>query len=242
MAGSANIGKECAMFEAIHGSAPDIADLNVANPSGLLQAACMMLVHIGQAETAAKIINAWQVTLEEGIHTADIFKEDESNELVGTSEFADAVIANLGEVPGKLPAIAFRTQGAIKIPDYKRPVEKKRLIGVDVFIDWPGNNASVLGEKLAQIKGKGNLGLKMITNRGVKVYPGGIPETFLTDHWRCRFVAFPENPETTRYGTLDQNMIMALLTRLVYEGHEIIKTENLYEFSDQAGYSLGQGE
>jgi len=243
MAGSANIGTECAMFEAIHGSAPDIADLNVANPSGLLQAACMMLVHIGQSEIAVKIMNAWLVTLEQGIHTADIYKEDQSNELVGTAEFADAVIKNLGESPESMDPVAIKNHGPIEIPEYKRPVEKKRMVGVDVFIDWPGNKADELGDKLSQIIGKGNLKLKMITNRGVKVYPGGIPETFLTDHWRCRFISYPiENQGGTTYGSLDQGMVLSLLTQLVYEGHEIIKTENLYEFSDKPGYSLGQGE
>ena len=59
LGGSANIGEEFAMFEAIHGSAPDIAGLDIANPSGLINAACMMLVHINQQSVAEKIKNAW---------------------------------------------------------------------------------------------------------------------------------------------------------------------------------------
>ncbi|MGC0372148.1 MAG: hypothetical protein DGJ47_000853, partial [Rickettsiaceae bacterium] len=83
LAGSANIGKEYAMFEAIHGSAPDIAGKNIANPSGLINAAIMMLVHIGQGDIASNIENAWKKTLEDGIHTADIYNK-ESKKKVGT--------------------------------------------------------------------------------------------------------------------------------------------------------------
>ena len=90
LAGSSNIGEKCAMFEAIHGSAPDIAGKNIANPSGLLRGAVMMLNHIGQQDIAEKVINAWACTIEEGIHTADIYKEGVSKERVGTDAFADA--------------------------------------------------------------------------------------------------------------------------------------------------------
>ena len=85
------------MFEAIHGSAPDIAGMDIANPSGLLNGAIMMLVHIGQPEVAQKISNAWMATLEDGIHTGDIYQEDISAKRVGTKEFAEAVIARLGK-------------------------------------------------------------------------------------------------------------------------------------------------
>ena len=72
------------MFEAIHGSAPRRAGQNMANPSGLLQGAVMMLQHIGQAKIAEKVQNAWLKTIEDGIHTYDIFKEGVSNVKVGT--------------------------------------------------------------------------------------------------------------------------------------------------------------
>ena len=97
------------MFEAVHGSAPDIAGKDVANPSGLIQAAAQMLVHVGQPETAETIENAWLTTLEDGIHTADIYREGLSRQRVGTDGFTDAVIERLGETPraadaGALPA------------------------------------------------------------------------------------------------------------------------------------------
>src|SRR5690606_32770133 len=89
---SSNIGDEFAMFEAIHGSAPDIAGRGIANPSGLLLAAVPMLVHLGQSEVAARIHNAWKATIEQGVHTPDIFREGRSKMRVGTTEFAFEVI------------------------------------------------------------------------------------------------------------------------------------------------------
>ena len=242
MAGSANIGTECAMFEAIHGSAPDIAELDVANPSGLIQAACMMLVHIGQSEVAYKIQNAWRKTIEDGIHTADIYQSDSSNQLVGTEEFADAVIHRLGQIPAQLDVVELSTQTTISIPEYVRPRQKKEMTGVDIFIEWNGNSSNEIGNKLDLISGKGNLKLKMITNRGVKVYPDGIPETFLTDHWRCRYVTQIDNSIPGTMKSINGADIISLLTQLYHEGFEVIKTENLYEFDGEKGYSLGQGE
>src|SRR5579885_2466560 len=109
LAGSANIGDRCAMFEAIHGSAPRRAGQNIANPSGLLLGAVMMLVHIGQPDVAALVHNAWLRTIEDGIHTYDIYVEGVSKRKVGTKEFADAVIARLGQVPEKLKAVNYTT-------------------------------------------------------------------------------------------------------------------------------------
>src|SRR6266540_6431117 len=107
LAGSANIGDHCAMFEAIHGSAPRRAGQNLANPSGLLLGAVMMLVHIDQPEVAERVHNAWLRTIEDGVHTYDIYKEGMSRQKVGTKEFADAVIARVGKRPEKLKAVAY---------------------------------------------------------------------------------------------------------------------------------------
>ncbi|MEY3107440.1 MAG: hypothetical protein RIT35_1618, partial [Pseudomonadota bacterium] len=101
LAGSANIGDQYAMFEAVHGSAPDIAEQNIANPSGLLNAAIMMLVHIGQPEVAEKIHNAWLCALEDGMHTGDIWHEARSVKKCSTKEFAEEVIKRLGNAPLK---------------------------------------------------------------------------------------------------------------------------------------------
>src|SRR5437867_8091734 len=99
LAGSANISDQCAMFEAIHGSAPRRAGQDLANPSGLLLGAVMMLVHIGQPDVAARVHNAWLRTIEDGVHTYDIYQEGASTQKVGTKEFGDAVIARLGQSP-----------------------------------------------------------------------------------------------------------------------------------------------
>ncbi|GGD15093.1 NADP-dependent isocitrate dehydrogenase [Hyunsoonleella pacifica] len=244
MAGSANIGKNIAMFEAIHGSAPDIAGQNIANPSGLLNAATNMLAYVGQTQIADNIKNAWLTTLEEGYHTADIYNSQFSIKKVSTSEFADAIIERLGEKPQKLAASEMTSgTGRITIPEYKRKEADKQLLGVDVFIDWKGSNPEEIGDMLSGISAF-KLKLKMITNRGVKVYPKGLKETYCTDHWRCRFVAMDADIETKEpvYKPVEYEQVIALLSKLHNEGMDVIKTENLYEFNGKRAFSLGQGE
>ncbi|AGC78613.1 isocitrate dehydrogenase [Nonlabens dokdonensis] len=235
LAGSSNIGEECSMFEAIHGSAPLIAGKKIANPSGLLRGAIMMLNHIGEQEVAMKIKNAWSCAIEEGIHTADIYKEGTSKRLVNTMEFADAVIVRLGQKPQQLPEVQYDTNAKITIKKYERPVpQAKNLVGVDVFIDWRGKGANQLAEELS--KANNGLELKMITNRGVKVWPNGFEETFCTDHWRCRFEKSAELEQVSNKN------VVHLLGNIGNENLDAIKTENLYEFDGQLGYSLGQGQ
>lgn len=243
MAGSSNVGTSVAMFEAIHGSAPDIAGLGIANPSGLLNAAVMLLSHVDQSETAARIQNAWLATLEQGYHTADIYQEGVSKARVTTEEFADRVIENLGQKPQELPASRLSSAGGvIEIPAYQRPEQEKTLVGIDVFIDWANDDANKIGESLQALSDFG-LKLKMITNRGVKVYPGGIEETYCTDHWRCRFVNSSFVPGVdANYPQVNYENIVALLSKLHNSGWDVIKTENLYQFGDKRAFSLGQGE
>ncbi len=243
MAGSANVGTEVAMFEAIHGSAPDIAGKKIANPSGLINGAVLMLAHLGQTEVADRIKNALLSTIEAGIHTADIYREGSSTRLVNTSEFAEAVIERLGETPQFLKTSKLSEgAGTIQIPDYVRKTRKKQLVGVDVFIDWKGEDPNQIGDALAAIDAF-KLKLKMITNRGVKVYPKGLKETYKTDHWRCRFVAMDATTSTSPvYQPVDFEQVVALLSKLHAQGFDVIKTENLYEFDGTRGFSLGQGE
>src|SRR4029077_7057909 len=108
LAGSATSGDHVAMFEGIHGSAPRRAGQNLANPSGLLLGAVMMLVHIGQTEAAERVHNAWLRTIEDGVHTYDIYKEGISKEKVGTKEFAEAVVKRLGESPQILKSAKYQ--------------------------------------------------------------------------------------------------------------------------------------
>lgn len=244
MAGSCNIGTKVAMFEAIHGSAPDIAGRQIANPSGLINAAVMMLAHVGQTNIADTIKNAWLRTLEDGIHTEDIYNENTTTMKVTTSRFADEVIARLGSQPRSLGVSTLsKGKGKIVIPEYTRVSKNKVLLGVDVFLDWQESNPDILGKALERI-GSYGLKLKMITNRGVKVYPEGLEETFCTDHWRCRFVSMDMDTKSKEliYRKIEFEQVINLLSKLRDEGFEVIKTENLYEFDGKRGFSLGQGE
>ncbi|HEX4956647.1 MAG TPA: NADP-dependent isocitrate dehydrogenase [Lacibacter sp.] len=235
LAGSANIGEECAMFEAIHGSAPRVAGQNRANPSGLLQGAIMMLSHIGQVQIAETVQNAWLKTIEDGIHTYDIFREGISKQKVGTREFAEAVIANLGKQPAQLKPVAYGKTNALQLPKYtrKQPLHKK-LEGVDVFVHWSGTVADELAALLKNLETH-DIQLSMITNRGIKVWPDGFKETFCTDHWRCRFKPVNGN-------TMQKEHIIQLLRKSEECNIDTIKTENLYSFDGTPAYSLGQGQ
>ena len=235
LAGSANIGERLAMFEAVHGSAPDIAGKGIANPSGLLVAATQMLVHLGEAEIAALIKNAWLTTLESGLHPADIYRPGLSRREVGTQDFTRAVIDRLGETPRQLSPVRYR-EGGIHVPVAETSRPRKTLDGVDIFLDWAEaeRDPDVLGSGLEKAAAAGGWSLSLITNRGVKVYPEGLAETFRTDHWRCRFR--PTTGEATLSG------ILALLAALHAAGYDIIKTEHLYRFDGERAYSLGQGE
>nr|HPH25006.1 isocitrate/isopropylmalate family dehydrogenase [Chitinophagaceae bacterium] len=224
-----------AMFEAIHGSAPRRAGQNVANPSGLLNGAIMMLNHIGQTEVAEKVHNAWLRTLEEGTHTYDIYKEGTSKQKVGTKEFAKAVIENLGKLPSILKPVSYANSAALTLPKYKRKTaSKKDLVGVDVFVHWQGLNPNELATTIQKVQLQ-NISLSMITNRGIKVWPDGFKETFCTDHWRCRFKENNGNEIT-------KENIIEILNNAITNNIDVIKTENLYTFNGKAGYSLGQGQ
>ncbi len=235
LAGSANIGEECAMFEAIHGSAPRRAGQNMANPSGLLQGAILMLQHLGQTDVAEKVQNAWLKTLEDGVHTYDIYKEGQSTEKVGTKEFAQAVIARIGQKPVKLQAVEYKSGTTLNLPKFvRKPLRKKELEGVDVFVHWPGLNPDEIAKKLQEMEPAG-VKLKMITNRGIKVWPDGFSETFCTDHWRCRF-------HPVEGTTFTKQHIIELLSNAEKVGVDAVKTENLYQFDGKRSYSLGQGQ
>jgi isocitrate dehydrogenase len=235
LAGSANIGEECAMFEAIHGSAPRRANQNLANPSGLLQGAIQMLNHIGQSEVAEKVQNAWLKTIEDGIHTYDIFKEDTSKQKVGTKEFAQAVIANLGQQPSTFKPISYAKDSALKLPKYiRKAAALKELVGIDLFVHWRGTDPDELAKTIQQLNSDG-LKLSMITNRGIKVWPDGFQETFCTDHWRCRF-------KPTEGPLITKTQIVELLQHSIEKGIDTIKTENLYAFDGVPAFALGQGQ
>jgi isocitrate dehydrogenase len=238
LAGAANIGDNCSMFEAIHGSAPRRAGQNLANPSGLLLGAVLMLVHINQPEVAERVHNAWLRTIEDGVHTYDIFEEGVSTQKVGTKEFACAVIARAGQKPNRLKPVSYakhppQTAGAASAVSSSSSV-KMELKGIDVIIHWPSRNAGELAAMMNKHNGNG-LTLQMIDNRGVKVWPAGLAaaETFCTDSFRCRFMSD---------GTGDRGKMIGLLQRIDDAGIDIVMTASLRTFDGQEGYSLAQGE
>jgi isocitrate dehydrogenase len=266
LAGSANVGVHCAMFEAIHGSAPVIAGQNIANPSGLLQAAIMMLVHVGQGDVANRVHNAWLRTLEDGVHTKDIHSTSggATERLVGTKEFADAVIERMGKDPMRMPKANYPAQGKpieIKV----RPAEKpeKRMVGVDIFLDSVTSDTQALGDRLKTLAGD-KMELAVVVNRGVKVWPGVSAEVNLGDLWQCRFMAKPDgHPERSEgsqagnekasseprsfaslwvTGILQHSDITALLDRIASAGLDFVKFESLCTFDGKRGYSLAQGQ
>lgn len=235
LAGSANIGVSGAMFEAIHGSAPRRAGQNIANPSGLILAAVQMLIHIGQPEQAARMHNAWLKTIEDGIHTYDIYKEKTSKEKVGTKEFAEAVVARLGQEPENLDAVHYekakhvhhRSQSTLQ-------KKKKELVGADIFIE-SDSSVDSLAASLNAVEIPG-LKLIFINNRGVRVWPTKHPETLCSDCWRCRFSREDKQSE------LPYQKIVDLLSALSGKKVAIVQVQSLYLFDGKHGYTALQDE
>ncbi|MGE3770016.1 MAG: NADP-dependent isocitrate dehydrogenase [Bdellovibrionales bacterium] len=232
---SSNIGEHCAMFEAIHGSAPDIAGKGIANPSGLLLAGVLMLNHLGQGDAATKVHNAWLKTIEDGIHTGDIFKPGISKERVGTEGFTKAVLARLGQKPTQMKPVDYsKATKPMETPKVGATVVvKKELVGCDLFIYWPEyakRDIDAFANKLKTLGGK--LQLALITSRGVKAWPDGSPETTFTDTCSCRFkgdgVAMAD--------------VLALMNAVTAAGFTINKMETLVTFDGKSGFSAGAGE
>ena len=232
LAGSANIGDRGAMFEAIHGSAPRRAGQNSANPSGLIHAAIYMLAYLDEAEVASRIHNAWLCTIEAGIHTDDIYKSETSKKKVGTKEFGEAVVKFLGKKPETLKSVKYETHKKLTaLASGVYPMPKRDLVGVDIFL-FSKLPLAELQKKLSSMDS--SLTLKMISNRGARVWPEGQPETFCIDEWRCRYMA-----KDSAHITYDK--VLSTLKQLSDKGWDIIKTENLYLFDGESGFSSAQG-
>lgn len=237
LAGSANIGTGSAMFEAIHGSAPRRAGQNLANPSGLLLASVMMLVHLGLNEAAENVHNAWLKTIEEGIHTYDIFKEGISTKKVGTKEFSLAVAENLGKKPEQLKAVSYAqappavttNRSAKKLTS----VPAKQIHGVDIYLD---SNRGVEEIKSAMERIAGELELTLIGNRGAKLWPNTMAETFCIDQWRCRFMSKEKG------SAINHRQIAQLIQRLADAQIDFTQVECLCAFDGKPGYTLSQDE
>lgn len=237
LAGSANIGQDYAMFEAIHGSAPDIAGQDIANPSGLLHGALQMLVHIGQPKIASWIHNAWLCTIEDGIHTADIYDPAVSKQKVGTMAFAEAVCERMSFMPRQFTPVEYAD---IQSSDLHAPVvaktEQKQLVGVDVFVDWTGDMPRDLAEAVLPSVESLVLKLQFIGVKGLKVWPGEQEVAVHSDYWRLRFLPEGE-PKQAMHAD-----VVALLSALQEAGFDFVKMEMLYLYDGELGFTLAQGE
>ncbi|MHC4989802.1 MAG: NADP-dependent isocitrate dehydrogenase [Planctomycetota bacterium] len=229
---SANMGHEVVMFEAVHGSAPTIAGKNVANPTAMILSACMMLQHLGYRAQATMIHHALLVTLEEGkVVTVDV----RPDVAAGTREFADEVIANLGR---HSPRWYVRDHKPMVLPD-RSPVPDQvkaaqRTVGMDVFVE-SGRGAAELGPSLERAVEPTAMRLKMISNRGIKVYPETAGMVDCVDHWRCRFIARQDDQTLADSDFLD-------VLRRVGDEHRWMHVEKLVELDGEPGYSKAAGE
>jgi isocitrate dehydrogenase len=249
LAGSANIGKDYAMFEAIHGSAPDIAGQDIANPTGLIHAAVMMLVHLGQNEVAIKIRNALYKTIEDGIHTADIYNAATSKKKVGTKEFTAAVIDNLGKKPSQLAELVVSPKQAENKPTVSnQQLETKSLIGFDLFLDWPKEFSDLL-DVLKQMESE-KLEVKMISAKGLLLWP--LLDQYMMPNYSkgltvLRFIGKgitgkSSNEIIDATKKISHQDIIEMLSILNEKKFDFVKYEGLYLFDGKPGYTSGQGE
>lgn len=242
LAGSANIGNQMAMFEAIHGSAPDIAGKDIANPSGLIQAAIQLLIHIREPQTASLIHNAWLKTIEDGIHTKDIFTSTHSTQLVGTQDFARAVITRLGDQPTQFKSVHYPENVFSKIECYggrPQPKSEKQLVGIDIFIDNPNDfPADELAKKIHRAANN-LLKLICITSRGLKIWPDSSIDSPYLRHACCRLQS---TKEIEALMPVKPEQLIQLQKNCLAQGLDIIKTENLYTFDGKIGFTLAQGQ
>ncbi len=238
LAGSANIGEDYALFEAIHGSAPDIAGENIANPSGLINAAVMMLVHIGQGDVAGLIHNALLKTIEDGMHTVDIYNDKTSKKKLSTKEFTEEVISRLGQKPSNFKAVEYAMlENEDKKASFEINInEKKTLVGVDIVVNWNEDYPSKLAQEVNKLCELKELSLQMISVKGLKVWPEIGDLKVKSDEWSLRFVPKSSDKVTTHQA------IISILEALEKAGYDFVRSNNLYVFGDKLGFSLAQGE
>jgi isocitrate dehydrogenase len=235
LAGSSNLGRNFAMFEAIHGSAPDITGQGIANPSGLINGAVMMLNHICQGKVAAKVQNALLATIENGIHTSDIYREGISKKKVSTQEFADAVIEHLGQTPKQFPISDFPDEEVCEIAPHTPTIDpspkvKKEFVGADIFVGFNGDVDDLADQVQALDTEKFELGI--ISSKGLKVWPNSMPIANPTDLYRLRF--YSKDAVLTDLG--------GLMNTIIDAGIQFGKCEVLYHFNGERAFSLAQGE
>ncbi|MGI8547923.1 MAG: NADP-dependent isocitrate dehydrogenase [Gemmatimonadaceae bacterium] len=230
---SANIGSEVAMFEAVHGSAPDIAGKNMANPTALILSAAMMLRHIGEGNAASEIEQAVLVTLEQGVRTGDMQSDRAA---ASTTEFTDAIIANLGK---RSDLATPREYKRISVPPASDEVghvevQTRAIVGVDIFLESL-EHPKQLGDTLTRLSDGTGLTLKVISNRGTAVWPEFGQRTSLVDAFQCRFVTSTDSGQTT------DAQIVELLQRIAPD-FRWVHVEKLQRLNGKDAFSKAQGE
>lgn len=235
---SANIGDHISIFEAVHGTAPDIAGKNIANPTALLLSGISMLLHVGLTENAGIIENALLYTLESGVHTGDF--GDKSTPASNTTEFAQTIIANLGKKPkfNAKPVIPNMpgTPAPFKLQQNAMMVTKgtvvENIVGADMFIESE-EQPQVIAQKCQRHAGV-KFNLVSISNRGTQVWPTGSVYTNLVNQYNVRFETLDGSP-------LNQVDVIGLYVSLS-GNFKICSLELLNEFGDKKAYSLAQGQ
>ena len=252
LAGSANIGNDYAMFEAIHGSAPDIAGQDIANPSGLIQAAVMMLIHIGQVEVANKIRNALYKTIENGIHTGDIHNAKTSQRKVGCKEFTKAVIENLDEKPTQLPTANFKkienSKKSVSSPKEDNKIATRSMIGFDLFIDWQKDFSALL-DQLKSMESE-QFEIKTINAMGLTLWPlidqhmmPNVSKGLLVLRFIGKGISGKNSSDIIDANkNITHQDIINMLSYLNEKNIDFVKYEGLYLFDGKPSYSSGQGE
>jgi isocitrate dehydrogenase len=241
---SANIGKHISIFEAVHGTAPDIAGKGVANPTSLILSGLMMLRHVGLSRSAAVIENALLATLESGVHTGDF--GDKSTPSVGTKDFTKAIIDRLGSAPRTVPAVKVPESQTVSLTRPPRPQGQQvirtfrnvvtQVVGCDIYLDSPLSPAA-LAEEMNRVCEDTPFRLTLISNRGTQVWPTGSVYTECVDYYRVRF----ELREGVLPGSIGQSRTVALMDK-VAEKFVVCSYELLRTFDGIKGFSLAQGQ
>ena len=241
---SANIGKHISIFEAVHGTAPDIAGKGIANPTSLILSGLMMLRHIGMLRQAAQLENALLSALEDGIRTGDF--GDPAKPVLNTQQFIAGIMDRLGNTPKTVPAVPVPEQATVTLPAHRRPEHQevirtftdivRQVVGCDIYLDTPLSTVS-LAEEMQRICGDTPFKLTVISNRGTQVWPTGSVFTECVDYYRVRF----EIKEGIAPGSFGQSRCVALMDKIA-EKFTVCSYELLRTFDGLRGYSMAQGQ
>jgi isocitrate dehydrogenase len=234
---SANIGDSVAIFEAVHGTAPDIAGKGVANPTSLLMSGLMMLRHLGLHGTAALIENALLVTLESGVHTGDFGALETKSS--STKEFTEAIISNLGSNPKNSPVFGRNDECqhlARTLPTKNRMLESKNaseeIVGMDIFVESTAQPTELAALIQAQLTPE--IKLTLLSNRGTQVWPTGSVLTDCVNQYRVRLEVVGKKPPT--------NQEMLTLAAKISLHIKVCSTEMLMKYDGTPAFSLAQGQ